>query len=115
MHSIENTKANVPLTALGLRLWVFLKQNKLSISQLLFKLSSTKKESKTGKKDVSIGYFAKFLKAKVDKKSDMNELREFAKAIDLDKDGCLCEADMETFLKRLNFREFFENESRSKS
>jgi len=113
---MENSKQSVPLKAVGIRLWVFLKQNKLSVKQLSDKLLASKSTQTSNKEKISVGFFAKFLKAKVDKKRSVEELKEFAKQMDLDRDGYLGEEDIDAFLKRLNFKDFFDEEGgRAKS
>lgn len=52
---------------------------------------------------VSISYFAKFLKAKVDKKRSLDEIKDIITVIDIDKDNKIGESDLETFLSRVNF------------
>jgi Ca2+-binding EF-hand superfamily protein len=54
-----------------------------------------------------VNFFAKFIKAKVDKKRSIDELKHLANQIDLDKDGIISEHDLEAYLSRLNFSNFF--------
>mmetsp|Transcript_32138 Transcript_32138/g.31455 ORF Transcript_32138/g.31455 Transcript_32138/m.31455 type:complete len:122 (+) Transcript_32138:1261-1626(+) len=46
LSTFEDSKQHVPLKAIGIRLAIFLKQNKLSARKLLEKLIATKKQSK---------------------------------------------------------------------
>ena len=61
----------------------------------------------SGEKSVPCEYFAKFLKAKVDKKRDSKELRDLSAKIDLDKDGNIDVNDLETCLGQINHEGFF--------
>jgi DNA-binding Xre family transcriptional regulator len=82
---MENSKQNIPLKAIGLRLSVFLKQNKMSAKKLIEKLVITKNQSKHNQQKnkvgstISINFFAKFVKAKVDKKRNLEEIKYLAK------------------------------------
>jgi Ca2+-binding EF-hand superfamily protein len=53
--------------------------------------------------------FAEFLKQKVEKKKDINELERFTTMIDIDKDGFVSEADVTTCIKNLNNAAFYKN------
>lgn len=59
------------------------------------------------KKDITVKYFAKFLSAKIDKKMGMEEIISMTSQMDIDKDGIISVNDLETFLQRINFNEFF--------
>ena len=63
-------------------------------------------KGKTGEY-ISISFFAKFIKAKVDKKRTIEEIKHLADQIDLDRDGCISVHDLEAYLTRLNFKDFF--------
>ena len=58
---------------------------------------------------MSVGLFASFLKAKIDKKRDEGQLRKFAHFMDIDKDGYITEIDLTTCLANLNSDAFFKN------
>mmetsp|Transcript_32138 Transcript_32138/g.31454 ORF Transcript_32138/g.31454 Transcript_32138/m.31454 type:complete len:128 (+) Transcript_32138:1654-2037(+) len=47
------------------------------------------------------------MKAKVDKKRSLEEIKELVRKIDIDKDGYVSEQDLEGYLGRLNFQDFF--------
>jgi hypothetical protein len=92
---LENPKQNFPLKALAIRLSVFMQQNGMTAKSLLDKLAETKNSSKTNKVRnkansdlISSNFFAKFIKAKVDKKRSLDELKDLVEsAIDMDRDG----------------------------
>lgn len=56
---------------------------------------------------MSISFFAKFLKAKVDKKRNLEDIKDLMRSVDLDRDGKIGESDLEAFIGRVNFQEFF--------
>jgi Ca2+-binding EF-hand superfamily protein len=58
---------------------------------------------------VSVDLFADFLKSKVDKKRQGNELRQYAHFIDIDKDGFVSEIDLQTCINNINSNAFFKN------
>ena len=78
---------------------------------LLNKLIETKNSSKTNKArnkattdQISTNFFAKFIKAKVDKKRTLEELKELVDAsIDMDKDGFIGLSDLDTFVGRASY------------
>ena len=114
--SFENSKQKLPLKAIGLRLVVFLKQNNLTAKSLIEKLLSTKKQQSDPKQQkqinfISVTFFSKFIKAKVDKKRTLDEIKEYVRQVDMDRDGLIGESDLEAFLGRVNFQEFFEGMS----
>jgi Ca2+-binding EF-hand superfamily protein len=108
---LENPKTNFPLKALAVRLTVFMQQNGMTAKALLDKLIETKNSSKTNKArnkattdQISTNFFAKFIKAKVDKKRTLEELKEIVDAsIDMDKDGCIGLSDLDAFLGRASY------------
>ena len=102
-----------------MRLVVFLKQNSLTARSLIEKLIQTEISSKSNKGRisktekqaalVSINFFAKFIKAKVDKKRDTAEIKALVQMIDVDRDGVISETDLDAFLGRVNFHDFFQD------
>ena len=94
-----------------MRLTVFMQQNGMTAKALLDKLIETKNSSKTNKArnkattdQISTNFFAKFIKAKVDKKRTLEELKEIVDAsIDMDKDGCIGLSDLEAFVGRASY------------
>lgn len=56
---------------------------------------------------VPTGYFAEFLKAKIDKKRSEGELCRYANFIDIDKDGFVSEIDLRTCIENLGSDAFF--------
>ena len=92
-----------------------MQQNGLTAKGLLEKLIETKNTSKTNKaRDkakselITINFFSKFVKAKVDKKRTVDEIKELVKLIDMDQDGYIGPADLEAFIGRANFHNYFE-------
>jgi len=108
---LENPKNNFPLKALAVRLTVFMQQNGMTAKSLLDKLIETKNSSKTNKArnkattdQISTNFFAKFIKAKVDKKRTLEELKELVDAsIDMDRDGFIGLSDLEAFVGRASY------------
>ncbi|CDW87512.1 ef hand family protein [Stylonychia lemnae] len=88
VQTFENQKENFPLKSLGVRLAVFLKQNNLDHRSLIAKLIQTKNQSKSNKKQ---------------SRDD--------KSINLD--NRIGESDMQNFLARINFHDFFDDQSTS--
>jgi hypothetical protein len=58
---------------------------------------------------VPLDKFARFMSQKIDKKRTMDDLISFCSKIDVDKDGCIGEADLTTCLSNIHGRTFFEN------
>jgi hypothetical protein len=56
---------------------------------------------------VPTGYFAEFLKQKIDKKRSPIEHERYAQFIDVDKDGFVSEIDLKTCLDNLSSDVFF--------
>ena len=108
---LEDTKTSYPLKALGLRLQVFLQQNSLTPRSLIDKLVETKRASNPACNDeISIKFFSKFIKAKVDKKPEVPEILAIVTQMDIDRDGLIGESDLEAFLGRVNFSKAFKKE-----
>ena len=53
--------------------------------------------------------FAEFLKQKVEKKRSLDDLIQYSNMLDVDKDGFVTEADIETCIKNLPNMAFFRN------
>lgn len=105
---LEDIKTSYPLKALGLRLAVFLQQNSLTAKTLIEKLLETKRASNPGCNDeISLKFFAKFIKAKVDKKPEVPEIIGLVSQMDIDRDGLIGENDLEAFLGRVNYSKAF--------
>ena len=51
--------------------------------------------------------FTEFMKAKVEKKRELEELHGFAQLMDIDKDGVIGEEDLKTCLQNINSSAFF--------
>lgn len=57
---------------------------------------------------ISVSFFSKFLKAKVDKKRPLDELKQLVAArIDMDMDGFVGESDLEAFVGRAHYQPYF--------
>ena len=88
----------------------------MTAKSLLDKLIETKNSSKTNKArnkatsdQISTNFFEKFIKAKVDKKRTLEEIKELVDAsIDMDKDGFIGLSDLEAFVGRASYHTFFE-------
>ena len=80
-------------------------------------MSARRRSSENGRvsNKVSASFFAKFIKAKVDKKKTQEEILFLVKSVDIDKDGVISEEDLEAFLGRLNFQEFFMQADRTRA
>ena len=87
---------------------MFLQQNGLDAKSLLSKLVDTKQASNPGSDSkISLKFFAKFLKAKVDKKPNVSELLVLVEEMDIDHDGVISESDLDSFLGRVNYTQAF--------
>ena len=115
VSKLENPKQNFPSKAVGIRLSVFLQQNGLTGKDLIEKLLESKRTSKTNQESgkhesaqISTSYFAKFIKAKVDKKRSFEEIKAIVvEVVDMDRDGIISISDLEGFLGRINYHAFF--------
>ena len=56
-----------------------------------------------------MNFFSKFIKMKVDKKREINEIKAYVDLIDIDKDGVISIEDLDSFLSRINFNDFYTN------
>jgi Ca2+-binding EF-hand superfamily protein len=107
-----SNKNHNPFKSVISRLSYFLKQNNITAVALLKRLqqaSSQNSEAAPGIVGISIGLFAEFLKQKVEKKRPLDELVQYSNMIDVDKDGFITEADIETCVKNLSNMAFFKN------
>ena len=75
----------------------------------------TKNSSKTNKArnkassdSITVNFFAKFVKSKVDKKRSIEDIRGLVAALDLDGDGVVSVSDLEALVGRANFHQYFE-------
>lgn len=102
------TKNHNPFRSLVNRINYFLNHNAISVGDLLKRLS------KHGGA-VPVTDFAAFLKAKVDKKRDGQELLKFARMLDVDKDGMVGETDVTTCVKNLGNAQFWRDNGASLS
>lgn len=73
----------------------FLESNKLTISALLRRLGASESEG------ISVRRFSEFLKAKVEKRRNEDELYQYSEFLDIDKDGCVGEEDLKTCLTNI--------------
>ena len=80
-----------------------MKHNEISASELLRRISTDHR------KGVPVDEFSTFLKQKVDKKRDLNDLHKHSKQIDVDKDGFVSAADIDACLKNLHNSAFWKN------
>lgn len=105
LQKIGNKNHN-PFRSLVNRISYFLTHNSISIADLLKRLT----KNPTG---VSVAEFASFLKAKVDKKRDQQELLGFSRMLDVDKDGIISETDVDTCVKNLGNAQFWKDNGAS--
>lgn len=83
-------KNHNPFKSLIKKLDFFLESNKVSISDLLARLDPVR-----GKVDgVLIDNFAHFLKDKIEKSKDIENLKSYANLMDVDKDGRISQEDL---------------------
>jgi Ca2+-binding EF-hand superfamily protein len=103
---------------MALRLAVFMQQNGLTCKKLVDKLIETKNNSKTNQARnkatssfISVNFFSKFLKAKVDKSRALDDLLAIVStSVDMDRDGVISVADLEAFVGRTHFQDFLEKQ-----
>ena len=79
-----------PFKALIKKVDFFLHSNQISILELLKRLDPLNGE----KEGVTLERFAKFLKDKIDKSKDHENLVSYTKLMDVDKDGRICQDDL---------------------
>jgi len=105
-------KNHNPFKSIISRLSYFLKQNTISAGALLKRLSAASPQNTQvapGIIGIPTNLFAEFLKQKVEKKRPLDELCKYSAMIDVDKDGFVTEADIETCVKNLPNMAFFRN------
>ena len=102
-NKVEEIKNFNPFKTLVGRINSFMKQNNQNIEKFMRRLVLGEMQAITGQteevkfdseKKVSVDYFARFLKNKVDKKCDLEELMNHAETMDIDKDGFISEHDL---------------------
>ena len=94
MCKVSNKNHN-PFRSIISRISFFLKQNNITIANLLKRLSSaTEIQPSSNMYLIPLRIFAEFLKQKVEKKKEIKELEHFALLLDVDKDGFISEADL---------------------
>ena len=95
-----------------------MQQNGLTCKKLVDKLIETKNNSKTNQARnkatssfISVNFFSKFLKAKVEKSRALDDLFAIVSAsVDMDRDGVISVADLEAFVGRTHFQDFLEKQ-----
>ena len=95
-----------------------MQQNGLTCKKLVDKLIETKNNSKTNQARnkatssfISVNFFSKFLKAKVDKSRALDDLLAIVStSLDMDRDGVISVADLEAFVGRTHFQDFLEKQ-----
>ena len=105
-------KNHNPFKSIVSRLSYFLKQNNISSNALLRRLSAAtpqNTEAAPGVIGIPTNLFAEFLKQKVEKKRNYEELCKYSNMLDVDKDGFVTEHDIETCIKNLPNMAFFRN------
>jgi Ca2+-binding EF-hand superfamily protein len=100
------------------RLKAFMTQNNQNVENFMRRLILGESQSehnafeeKTIEKErkVTVEFFAKFLKNKVDKKKSLEELVQQAELIDIDKDGYISIHDLQSCLGNLSNETFYKN------
>jgi Ca2+-binding EF-hand superfamily protein len=109
MCKVSNRNHN-PFRSIISRISFFLKQNNISIGNLLKRLSTASEpQPNLPIFLIPLRVFAEFLKQKVEKKKEIKELEHFTMMLDVDKDGFISEADLVTCIKNLNNAQFYKN------
>ena len=80
----------------------FVETNNIPVEQLLRRLGGS-----SG--DVPVETFAKFLKDKIEKHKDYQNLLTYAQMMDIDKDGLISKEDLTTCILNINSDQFFKN------
>ena len=94
MCKVSNRNHN-PFRSIISRISFFLKQNNISIGNLLKRLSTASEpQPNLPIFLIPLRVFAEFLKQKVEKKKEIKELEHFTMMLDVDKDGFISEADL---------------------
>ena len=107
-----SNKNHNPFKSVVSRLSYFLKQNNIASGALLKRLSSASPHNTVaapGIVGIPCQLFAEFLKQKVEKKRTLDDLIQYSIMMDVDKDGFVTEADIETCIKNLSNMAFFRN------
>jgi len=76
----------------------FIESNEITILELLRRLDPINGENE----GAEIDRFAKFLKDKIEKKKDIANLVSYTRMMDIDKDGRICQDDLQTCLCNIN-------------
>jgi len=118
INNLENVKDYNPFKNVVSRIKLFMTQNGQNVKSFMRRLvvgesqTSSNMKSEDGldkERKVSIGFFAKFLKSKVAKKKDVDELTRYAELIDIDGDGFISVHDLNSCLGNLNNERFYKN------
>lgn len=96
-----------PFKSIVQRLAYFIESNRLTVPTLLKRLSGDETSY------VTVAKFAEFLKAKVEKKKEYVELIEYARLMDVDKDGAIGEDDITACLRNINSSAFYRDNGAS--
>ncbi len=106
-----SNKNHNPFQHVARRLKHFLTQNGLTVDSLMRRLAVSAKKESTGinTNAVSVNYFGRFLKNKIDKKRAEGELMRHAQMMDIDQDGFIDKHDLGTVLGNLQNETFFAN------
>ena len=107
MSDVSNKEHN-PFKSVVQRLDYFLMSNQQTPASLVKRLLN-KSGTAASSNGIPVDYFADFLKQKIDKKRNPNDLHKFANFMDIDKDGFISEIDLQTCLSNLNSNAFFKN------
>jgi Ca2+-binding EF-hand superfamily protein len=98
MNGVSNRDHN-PFKSVVQRLEFFIVSNKQTVESLVTRL--IQKSGTSSPIGIPVAYFAEFLKAKIDKKRNYQELDKYARYMDIDKDGLVSEIDIQTCIDNL--------------
>jgi Ca2+-binding EF-hand superfamily protein len=97
-------KQHNPFKTLMHRFAFFLDQNKISVKDLMKRLTKD-----TDSNLIPLAHFTDFLKQKIEKRRQFHDLFCQCQLIDIDKDGFISEDDLLTCLRNLNSTMFYKN------
>ncbi len=108
-------KDHNPFQRVVRRIKYFMSQNHLSAAQLLKRLavSEAKETAGPAASAVSVDFFGRFLKGKIDKRREAGELSRFAAMMDLDQDSFVDLNDLSACLGNLQNEAFFAQNGRA--
>lgn len=115
---LEEVQNFNPFKNLVGRIKAFMKQNNQTVEKFIRRLvigeaqgtySEVDDAKSSTEKRVTIEYFVKFLKSKVDKKRDADELAKYVELMDIDADGYISEHDLHACVGNLYNENFYKD------